>query len=52
METKFTINITEINGLYATTVQTIVVDGINTIERKKLTPAQLDAVLTLINSFA
>ena len=48
---KHTINITEINGIYAVTIRTTTEDGISTTERLRLTPNQLLEVKAKIKSF-
>jgi hypothetical protein len=45
-----TINITEINGMYATTIRTTEEDGTVTIERMRLSPEDMDQVLNLLKS--
>jgi hypothetical protein len=47
MET-YTINITEINGMYAMTIRTTKEDGTVSTERLRLSPKQVQEVITTI----
>lgn len=46
-----TINITEINGIYLTTIRTTSEAGEVTNERRRLTPEQVEQIIALIKSF-
>ena len=48
---KHTINITEINGFYSTTIRTTPEEGEVTNERRRLTPEQVAQIIALIKSF-